>query len=152
MALYKQRKWSTSSNQSTISSEATRSKRKSRGVGISDLNTHFQFESVFPKTDENTFKSFVVKSTKAVKDNQQNAVKKRPKTTEVLNAPSQTPKTTITDNCIRSVLKRIRSSSDDADGFKTLEAFCKGDQRYLGDSGQHNDFSNFMNTISDCNV
>ena len=93
-----------------------------------------------------------MKSTKAVKDIQQNAVKKRPKTTEVLKAPSQTPKTTITDNCIRSVLKRIRFSSDDADGFKTLKAFCKGDQRYLGDSGQHIDLSIFMNKISDCNV
>ena len=91
---------------------------------------------VYLKTDEKTFKSVVVKSTKAGQDIQPNAVKKRPKTTKVLNAPFQTPKTTMTDNCIRSVLKRIRSSPDDAEGFNTLKAFCKGDQR---DSGQQND-------------
>ena len=80
-----------------------------------------------------------MKSTKAVQDIQQNAVKKRPKTTKVLNAPSQTSKTTMTDNCIRSVLKRTRSSPDDADGSNTVEAFCKRDQRDFGDSCQHND-------------
>ena len=45
----------------------------------------------------------------------------------------------MTENCIRSVLKRIRSSPDDAGSLNTLKAFCKGDQRDLADSGQQND-------------
>ena len=81
----------------------------------------------------------MVKPTKAVQDIQPNAVKKRPKNTKVLNAPFQTPKVTMTDNCIRSVLKRIRSSRDDAEGFNTLKGFCEGAQSDLGDSGKQND-------------
>ena len=37
------------------------------------------------------------------------------------------------------MVKRIRSSPEDAEGFNTLKAFCKGDQRDLADSGQQND-------------
>ena len=78
------------------------------------------------------------KSTKAVQDIQQSATKKRPKTTKVQNAHSQTQQTTMTDNCLRSMFKRNRSPQMMPIALNT-EGFCKGDQRDLGGSGQHKD-------------
>ena len=97
-------------------------KEKAEELGLV-TSTHNCNVKVFLKTDENTFNSVVVKSTKAVQDIQSNADKKRSKTKKIQNAPFQTTKTTMTDNCIRSELKRVRSLPDDAEGFNTLETF-----------------------------
>ena len=146
MALYEQSKWPTSLHKKKrLPRRAKKIKEKAEELGFV-TSTHNCNVETFLKTDETTSKSVVVKSTKAVQNIQPNAVKNRPKTTKVLNAPFQTPKTTMTDNCFRSVLKRIRSPPDDAEGFNTLKVFCKGDQRDLADIGQQNDYTVYGQT------
>ena len=67
------------------------------------------------KSDDDTFQSVAVKRTKTVEDVQKQAVGKQPKQRKLVNIPLKIPKANVTDVCIRSRLKRLRSYPNDND-------------------------------------